>query len=97
MGVLTAETMYTDGIGGGAMVILCLCWYSCVEKTNVKVAEVLRNTELVVTRCISATNFKFLGQARELSGFPKQARLAEGQKLAELSRGLGELCSCPRF
>ena len=77
MGVLTAETMYTDGIGGGAML---------------KVAEVLRDTELVVTRCISATHFKFLGQAREL-----QAGLADGQKLAELSRGLGELCTCPRL
>ena len=71
--------MYTDGIGGGAMLILCLCWYSCVETTYVKVAEVLRDTELVDARCISATNFKFLGQVRELSGFPKQARLAMGQ------------------
>lgn len=57
MGVLTAETMYTDGIGGGAMLILCLCWYSCVEKTYVKVVDVLRDKELAVTRCIDATTF----------------------------------------
>ena len=74
--------MYTDGIGGDAMLILCLCWYSCVERTYVKVAEVLRNTELVVTRCISAPNFKSRGQARKLyRAFLNKPRLRRWGKI----------------